>query len=113
VSSSALSTQRVAPNAADDPMGEFGASVAFVNKSAVLSARGARDQLSSFKYGPVLDNVVERHQSVVLDLTELAFAGASGFDSLRHTRCTSRHWAKHLSFARPHQPLFACPSGGA
>ncbi len=78
MSSSGLSEKRAGPSAFDEPLGGFGVTVGFVNASAVLSVRGSMDHLSSCELGAIWDAVVERHLSVVLDLTQLTFISSLG-----------------------------------
>jgi anti-anti-sigma factor len=56
---------------AKDPFGQFAVTVGVVNARAVLAVRGEVDRVNAPELGAILDAVIERHRSVVLDLGEL------------------------------------------
>jgi len=93
VSSSVLSLKRAALTASDDPVRAFAVTVAFTNSGAVLAVRGGMDRHSARELGAILDAVVERHSSVVLDLAELAFMNSWGLEVIatRASRLRSSH----------------------
>jgi len=66
--------------ASDDPVGEFAVSVEFANEGAVLRVRGGIDRFTGRDLGAILDVVIERHPSVVLDLAALGFINSSGLE---------------------------------
>jgi len=61
-----------------DPFGEFAITVGFENASAVLAIAGEVDRFNAPELGAILDAVIERHRSVVLDLAELGFVNGWG-----------------------------------
>ena len=61
-----------------DLFGQFAVTVGFVNARAVLAVRGEMDRVTAPELGAILDAVIERHRSVVLDLAELDFMNAWG-----------------------------------
>ncbi len=79
---------------ANDRFGEFAVTVAFENAGAVLTVRGEVDRINAPELGAILDAVIERHRSVVLDLAELDFINGWGLGVLaarasRHRRSGS------------------------
>jgi len=54
-----------------DPLGECAVSIGFVNARAALAIRSEVDRVNAPGLGAILDAVIERHRSVVLDLGEL------------------------------------------
>jgi anti-anti-sigma factor len=59
-------------------LGQFAVTVGFVNARAVLAVRGEVDRVNAPELGAILDAVIERHRSVVLDLAELDFMNGWG-----------------------------------
>ena len=82
MSSSVLSLKRGKVNASDDPSGEFAVTVGFANSNAVLGIRGELDRLGAQELGVILDAVIARHRSVVLDLTEMDLISAWGLGTI-------------------------------
>ncbi len=80
MSSSVLSLKAAGVAASDDPLEKFGVTVDFVNASAVLGVRGGMDCFSARELGAILDAVIERHRSVVVDLAKLDFMDSSGLE---------------------------------
>ncbi len=67
---------------ATDSFGEFAIAVGFENASAVLAIRGEVDRFNAPELGAILDAVIERHRSVVLDLAELDFVNGWGLGAI-------------------------------
>jgi anti-anti-sigma factor len=67
---------------AKDRFGEFAITVGFENARAVLAIRGEVDRVNAPELGAILDAVIERHRSVVLDLAELGFMNGWGLGVL-------------------------------
>jgi anti-anti-sigma factor len=59
-------------------LGQFAVTVGFENARAVLAVRGEVDRVNASELGAILDAVIERHRSVVLDLAELDFMNGWG-----------------------------------
>jgi anti-anti-sigma factor len=58
--------------------GRFAVTVGVVDARAVLAVRGEVDRVNAPELGAMLDAVIERHRSVVLDLAELDFMNGWG-----------------------------------
>jgi anti-anti-sigma factor len=67
---------------AEDHLGEFTITVGFEDARAVVAVRGEVDRVSAPELGAILDAVIERHRSVVLDLAELDFMNGWGLGML-------------------------------
>ena len=67
---------------AKDHLGEFAITVGFENARAVVAIRGEVDRVNAPELGAILDAVIERHRSVVLDLAELDFMNGWGLGML-------------------------------
>jgi anti-anti-sigma factor len=95
-------------SSSDGPLGEFAVAVGFANTSAVLGIRGGVDRLSARELAAILDTVIERHQSVVLDLTKLAFMNSWGLEVIATPSVAPQgigqnaHRSRTLSSACPH-----------
>ena len=59
-------------------LGQFAVTVGFENARTVLAVRGEVDRVNAPELGAILDAVIERHRSVVLDLAELDFMNGWG-----------------------------------
>jgi anti-anti-sigma factor len=63
---------------AKDRFGKFAITVGFENARAMLAIRGEVDRVNAPEMGAILDAVIERHRSVVLDFAELDFMNGWG-----------------------------------
>ncbi len=61
-----------------DLLGQFAVTVGFVHERVVVTIRGEADRGNVPELGAILDAVIERHRSVVLDLAELDFMNGWG-----------------------------------
>ena len=76
---------------AKDPFRDFAITLGFENARAVLAVCGEVDRVNAPELGAILDAVIERHRSVVLDLAQLSFINGWGLGVLaagasRHRR---------------------------
>jgi anti-anti-sigma factor len=75
-----LSLKRAKFSASEGPAAEFAITVGFMTSTAVIGVRGAMDRLGARELGAILDAVIERYPSVVLELAELAFMNSYGLE---------------------------------
>ncbi len=89
ISDQAVSECGAEVTAAEDPFGELAITVGFENARAVVAIRGEVDRVNAPELSAILDAVIERHRSVVLDLAELGFINGWGLGML--AALASRH----------------------
>ena len=80
MSRSLLSPKRPELTPSDVPVGEFAVSVEITNVRAMLRVRGSIDGFNTRDLAAILDAVIERHRSVVLDFAALDFMSSSGLE---------------------------------
>ena len=86
---------------AKDPFGQFAITVGFENARAVLAIRGEVDRVNAPELGAILDAVIERHRSVVLDLAELGFINGWGLGVLAAQAARHRRSGGTLTIRSP------------
>jgi anti-anti-sigma factor len=64
--------------APEDLLAQFAVTVGYVNARPVLTIRGEMDRVNAPELGAILDAVIERHRSVVVDLAEMDFMNGWG-----------------------------------